>query len=157
MLYPIQILHYNVAFTFKWYGNSWKKNVLSPKGLNWVQHLVSRIGLLSLQWMHPKKMLFSKQNITCEVAYICLVSNWLRLNNDSAGSHIKVIPWFCTAHLLQLQGQQTWKVTKFTKLDCSVFFFSFQIWYLRIWIQWNPINTTTFGPWNLVVLTGWSY
>ena len=34
-------------------------------------------------------MLFAKQNITCEVAYICLVSNRLRLNNDSAGSHIK--------------------------------------------------------------------
>ena len=43
---------------------------------------------LSLQWMHPKKMLFSAQNITCEVAYIWLVSNRLRLNNDSAGSHI---------------------------------------------------------------------
>ena len=39
--------------------------------------------------MHPKKMLFSTQNITCEVAYIWLLSNRLRLNNDSAGSHIK--------------------------------------------------------------------
>ena len=44
---------------------------------------------LSLQWMHPRKMLFSAQNITCEVAYFWLVSNRLRLNNDSAGSHIK--------------------------------------------------------------------
>ena len=26
-----------------------KQNVLSPKGLNWVQHLVSRIGLLLRQ------------------------------------------------------------------------------------------------------------
>ena len=34
-------------------------------------------------------MLFSTQNITCEVAYIWLVSNRLRLKNDSAGSHIK--------------------------------------------------------------------
>ena len=39
--------------------------------------------------MHPKKMLFSTQNITCEVAYIWLVSNRLRLNNDSAESHIE--------------------------------------------------------------------
>ena len=39
--------------------------------------------------MHPKKILFSMQNITCEVAYIWLLSNRLRLNNDSAGSHIK--------------------------------------------------------------------
>ena len=39
--------------------------------------------------MHPKKMLFSTQNIACEVAYIWLVSNRLRLNNDSAESHIK--------------------------------------------------------------------
>ena len=39
--------------------------------------------------MHPKKMLFSMQNITCEVAYNWLLSNRLRLNNDSAGSHIK--------------------------------------------------------------------
>ena len=39
-------LHYNVAFTFKWYGNSWNKNVLFPKGLNWIQHWVSQIGLL---------------------------------------------------------------------------------------------------------------
>ena len=36
-----------------------------------------------------EKMLFSTQNITCEVAYIWLLSNRLRLNNDSAGSHIK--------------------------------------------------------------------
>ena len=39
--------------------------------------------------MHPKKMFFSTQNITCEVSYIWLLSNRLRLNNDSAGSHIK--------------------------------------------------------------------
>ena len=44
---------------------------------------------LSLQWMHPKKMLFSTQNITCEVAYIWLVLNRLWLDNYSAGSHIK--------------------------------------------------------------------
>ena len=39
--------------------------------------------------MHPKKMFFSTQNITCEVAYIWFLSNRLRLNNDSAGSYIK--------------------------------------------------------------------
>ena len=39
--------------------------------------------------MHPKKMFSSTQNITCEVAYIWLLSNRLRLNNDSAGSHVK--------------------------------------------------------------------
>ena len=39
--------------------------------------------------MHPKKMFFSTQNITCEVAYIWFLSNRLRLNNDSAGSYIE--------------------------------------------------------------------
>ena len=39
--------------------------------------------------MHPNKMFFSTQNITCEVAYIWFLSNRLRLNNDSAGSYIK--------------------------------------------------------------------
>ena len=43
-------LHYNVAFTFKWYGNSWNKTLLFPTGLNWVQHWVSRIGLLVIYW-----------------------------------------------------------------------------------------------------------
>ena len=37
-------LHYNVAFTFKW--KLLKQKVLTPKGLNWVQHCVSRIGVL---------------------------------------------------------------------------------------------------------------
>ena len=32
-----------------------------------------------MQWMHPEKMFFLTQNITCEVAYIWLVSNRLRL------------------------------------------------------------------------------
>ena len=39
-------LYDNIAFTFKWYGSTW--NVLFPKDLNWVQHWVSRIGLLNL-------------------------------------------------------------------------------------------------------------
>ena len=38
----------NEAFTFKWYGNTWNKNVLFPKDLNWVQHWVSRIGLCNV-------------------------------------------------------------------------------------------------------------
>ena len=37
-------LRYNVAFTFKWYGNLVKQRVLLAKGLNWVQHRVSRFG-----------------------------------------------------------------------------------------------------------------
>ena len=35
-------LHDNVAFIWKYL----EQNVLFPKDLNWVQHLVSRIGLL---------------------------------------------------------------------------------------------------------------
>ena len=38
-------LHYNVAFTFMIW-KFLKQNVLFPRGLNWVQHWVSRIGLL---------------------------------------------------------------------------------------------------------------
>ena len=36
-----------------------------------------------------EKDVIFRQNITCEVAYIWLLSNRLRLNNDSAGSHIE--------------------------------------------------------------------
>ena len=40
-------LHYNVAFTFKWYGNSWNKTFYSQR--IWIGYnieLISRIGLL---------------------------------------------------------------------------------------------------------------
>ena len=39
-------LHHNEAFTFKWYWKFLMQNVSFPKGLNWVQHWVGRIGLL---------------------------------------------------------------------------------------------------------------
>ena len=41
-------LHYNVAFSFKYMEIPETKKVLFPKGLNWVQHFVSQIGVLSL-------------------------------------------------------------------------------------------------------------
>ena len=59
-------LHYYVAFTFKWYGNSWNKNVLFPIGLNWVKHWVSRItGSPSSKYEHRRTsaLLRNIQNI----------------------------------------------------------------------------------------------
>ena len=64
--------------------------------------------------MHPKTMLFSTQNITCEVAYIWLLSNRLRLNNDSAGSHIK------EEGKLNMYTTRVWLLTEFVRSIMSL-------------------------------------
>ena len=53
-------LHYNVAFSFKCW-KFLKQNVLFPKCLNWVQHWVSRIGLLSLYIVHLTDLYLNMQ------------------------------------------------------------------------------------------------
>ena len=41
-------LHDNVAFIFKWYGNTWNKTFYSQR----VQHWVSQLGLYPFDWIN---------------------------------------------------------------------------------------------------------
>ena len=114
---------------------------------------------LSLQWMHPKKMLFSTQNITCEVAYIWLLSNRLRLNNDSAGSHIKeegklnmyttrVCVWFrCSTEFIRLIGYDRFRRVGFRVLFIGFSMYFPSVLFIQIWM-WSFMQIAFGILWN---------
>ena len=93
------------------------------------------------------------QNITCEVAYIWLLSNRLRLNNDSAGSHIKeegklnmyttrVRVWFrCSTEFVRSIGYD-----RFRRVGFRVLFIGFNMRHYVVIALLSAVSSTRMRP-----------